>query len=419
MNADVVSSDAPALARSSGEVWLARALLLLLALPLPGISSLSVGTALAIAVLPVISGAGLNRVAVVLCSLGFLCGLSGMIFLVLGADDGRYFDNVGARTSFLLLVGLIVQIVAVSWSVRHVSLLEACVLYGGGSVLLAVMTSGISESAWKYSLAFPASLLALAVIGRLSLPWVMAGCVALAGLSLALATRNTAGAVMVAAAAYVVYARSTSAGSVWKFVAGLIALLLFGVAVYDTVLAVASTGAFGEDLQRTVELQAESGAPIAGRVEYGATWALFLANPLGLGPGVVPSLTDVEIGKGGLAALGVGADDDYVNQNMFGQGVEVHSIAGDLWVQFGLAGVLFAAAIAATLINALRLGGVVLEKRERLLLCFVIFQASWDLLFSPLSTNYRTLGFAVGLCLAVYIANEAGNVSQVFRLAQR
>jgi hypothetical protein len=403
----------------SGEVWLARALLLLLAAPLPNVSSLSVGTALTLAVFPVVAGAALDRVSASVCALGLLCGFSGTIFLLLGPGAGRDFDGVGSRTSFLLLAGLVVQIVAVSWSVRRVSLVEACTLYGGANVVVAAVESGVTESSWKYSLAFPASLLVLVAVGRLSLPWVVAGCVALAGLSLGLATRNTAGAVIVAVAAYVIYARSTSSNSVWKFVVVLIALVLFGIAVYDTVLAVASTGVFGEALQRTVELQAESGAPIAGRVEYGAAWALFAADPLGLGPGVVPALADVETGKSGLMALGVGADDDYVNQNMFGQGVEVHSIAGDLWVQFGLAGALFSMAIAAVLINALRLGGVVLEKRERLLVCFIIFQASWDLLFSPLSTNYRTLGFASGVCLAVSVASQAADARGASQLARR
>jgi hypothetical protein len=128
---------------------------------------------------------------------------------------------------------------------------------------------------------------------------------------------------------------------------------------------------------------------------------LFLANPFGLGPGVVPSLVDVETGKSGLTVLGVGVNDAYVDQNMFGEGIEVHSIAGDLWVQFGLAGALLAAGFAALLINGLRVGGIELEKRERLILCFLIFQGSWDLLFSPLSTNYRTLGFSAGICLLV------------------
>ena len=241
--------------------------------------SLSLGTILALSCTPVLWGVVRNRAVGLLLATAALCVLSSVVLIHGGSGGGREFEFVGVRTALMLLLGLTVHVAAVFWSGRRVGIIEGSLLYGGSATVVALLTSGVSENSWKYALGVPVTLVILTVLGRASRSWVVVGCLLLAGVSLALATRNTAGAVLIAAAAYVIYSRSSGATSLWKFVLGAMALIIFGVAVYDTVLAVASTGVFGEALQRTVQLQAESGAPIAGRVEYGATWALSFCQP--------------------------------------------------------------------------------------------------------------------------------------------
>jgi hypothetical protein len=164
----------------------------------------------------------------------------------------------------------------------------------------------------------------------------------------------------------------------------------------------------GEELQRTQLSQSSSGTPIPGRVEYGATFALMTHTPIGLGPGVVPSNGDITVGKSGLSAVGAATGGEYVNGQMFRKGFEVHSFAGDLWVQYGLAGLLFACVVLAALVRAIILTQKTASSAITALVAFLSFQAVWDLLFSPLYASFRSVGFAAGAAIFLISATRDG-----------
>jgi hypothetical protein len=84
---------------------------------------------------------------------------------------------------------------------------------------------------------------------------------------------------------------------------------------------------------------------------------------------------------------------------MFHGAFNVHSVAGDLWVQFGIAGLLFASVMVIALARASLLNHESTSSGIKALCAFLFFQGVWDLLFSPLDGNFRNVGFATGVAL--------------------
>ncbi len=62
-------------------------------------------------------------------------------------------------------------------------------------------------------------------------------------------------------------------------------------------------------------------------------------TPAGFGPGAVPSPHDVVVAREGLATVGLGPDNGYVDNYMFGGQFRLHSTVADAWSNFGWVGV--------------------------------------------------------------------------------
>jgi hypothetical protein len=231
------------------------------------------------------------------------------------------------------------------------------------------------------------------------------------GQALLLTACNSAGAlllaVLVTCLAYAVYRNSRRGRDI--VVACLLGVCAMGI--YSVVTQLALDGYLGQTLQRTQIGQSTSQTPMAGRPEYGATFALMHAHPTGLGPGVLPSGNDVQVGKTGLANLGVVPNGSYVDGYMFHDAFEVHSVAGDLWVQFGVPGLILAGMILVALVRATLMMYRSKPSGDTALCLFLMFAALWDLLFSPLDANFRVVAFAAGVALWVIAARTTTNAT--------
>ena len=134
----------------------------------------------------------------------------------------------------------------------------------------------------------------------------------------------------------------------------------------------------------------------------GATLALVGENPWGFGSGVILSQSIVRVAKGGMAALGYDPNNGYVERYMFGAGIEVHSLVGDFWLMFGLAGLALAIAV-----GVMSIYGLIVRMSLGIastVVVFLVLRLTWDLLFSPYLTSLRILPLVLAVALPLAVA---------------
>ena len=178
-----------------------------------------------------------------------------------------------------------------------------------------------------------------------------------------------------------------------------IRVALVGVGGYFLIQAALLDGALGENARaRSVAQIERSGSLLTGgRPELGASIALLTARPWGYGSGVFPTGEQIQTAKRGMVTLGYDPDNGYVNRYMFGNGFEVHSLTGDLWILFGLSGlalaVLLALAVGSSLITRLASG------TASAVGAFLALRLLWDLAFSPIGSAALTLAVTLAVLL--------------------
>ncbi len=157
-------------------------------------------------------------------------------------------------------------------------------------------------------------------------------------------------------------------------------------------------GYLGADAQQRTEMQIQTSGSVftGGRPEMGAATALVAARPWGYGAGAVPNLEDLLTAKTGMARLNYDPNNGYVEKYLFGSGFEVHSVLGDQWIRFGLAGMLFAV-VCVVVVWRGTLADLGRNAASALLL-YLALSCAWDLLFSPfysVSATVIMLGVAI------------------------
>src|SRR5690606_41210117 len=118
---------------------------------------------------------------------------------------------------------------------------------------------------------------------------------------------------------------------------------------------------------------------------------------IGFGFGVLLDLAGVNAAKAGMAATGYDPENGYVERFMFGSGIELHSVTGDLWALTGLPGLALAIMIAVIVFT-----GVVRRVAAgtaSALFLFLVCWTGWNLLFSPLLSAAPSLILLLGLAL--------------------
>jgi hypothetical protein len=297
----------------------------------------------------------------------------------------------------LLFLSLVTGIGVLLWA-RSLLGAAAPVWFGVG-LLMHVAIAAPTPNLWKYTLSIPAAviLLALAAWRRSRLLELLAlgGLIAV---SAANDSRSLASMLVMVVALVI-----------WQVIRGwlrirstafrtLVTVALLGLATYALMQTVILDGYLGQAARdRSLQQLDASGTLITGgRPELGASVALIARQPWGYGAGTQPNLQDILAAKSGMSALNYNPNNGYVEQYLFGQGYEVHSVLGDLWVHFGVAGALLSIALLVMIVTGTATR--VAAGRASALILFVAVQTVWDQLFSPFYTeSIAVLMLAVAL----------------------
>jgi hypothetical protein len=388
------------------------ALLLSVTLPiqLPGFRSVSIGFVLAVLLSPTIVPVVVRMVygrALTKTALLVVIAAPFVTVATLSMDHSRSFSATQAILSAALFLGLVFQVCGVAWASSVIGIRRVALLYSAGAIFNAAIQPALwSTNPWKYAFGWSVPVLIIATFYKWPRSLQPLGIVLAALYALTHESRNSAAALiltLLATAATYIFVSRKAERRRGLLILGMLAAATLAVASLVTQLA--ASGALGQELQRVQISQSTSNTAIAGRDEYLATFALMAQSPIGLGPGVIPSYNDIVVGKVGLSVTGADTSGSYVDGYMFNDGFNVHSVAGDLWVEFGIAGLLFAAIMMIALVRASLLNHESAPSGLTALCAFPFFQGVWDLLFSPLNGNFRSVGFAAGV--AIFLISSA------------
>lgn len=292
---------------------------------------------------------------------------------------------------------------ALLWARNVVGASAVSIAFGVGMVL-GIATDLGGPVSWRFTFSIPVTILAMALAarhGRLAPQLIVVFVLAIVG---AVNDSRSNTAMLFLAAVVLVWQRIGAAtGATRRRVGNIVGVILFGVAVFLIAQAAILEGFFGEATKDRTEAQIdESGSVLlGGRPEIAASEALLRLHPLGMGSGTIASPADITAAKSSMAAIGYDPDNNYVDRFMFGGGIEVHSMLGDFWLWYGLAGLAVCVVIAT-------IAGLGLERALRdgvgtALGVYLAVRLGWDLAFSPAISAMKTLPLAL-VVLAVPVA---------------
>lgn len=306
-------------------------------------------------------------------------------------------DSTAGTGYFVILIGALLTYLALLWSKQELGLRATALLYSAGWILQqALSSSSWSTNAWKYAFEWPVTIFLAALVYNnrsrlLSLLLISV----LAALSIINDYRSNFGLLVVAGVIILWLWNRKETPSGPKTAAILVTLTGLFWAVFQGAVWLALNGYLGLRNQLVTATQIANGENLltSGRVESSAALNLFLHNPIGYGPGVVPNFEDVVIAKTALQTTGANLEGDYVNTYVLGEQIKLHSVASDLWVSFGLAGLILAAYFTWLLLTRL----VASRERVTVLYVFASLVAIWDIAFSPITSNIHEVIFAAVL----------------------
>jgi hypothetical protein len=333
--------------------------------------------------------------ATLMCGLAALSVVSGLVLADLSSVDHQVSQVRGFQVIGLLASG-IAALVLLLWARTELPLNRVVLLYGAGALVGAVVDGDLS---WKFNLAMPTALIVLALLDRERPSVVPAVAILVIGiLAAADDGRSLFGATVLAATLAVWQLRPRSPVGRERGWFPVILIAGIGLAVYFFTTALVTGGALGETLQQrsTAQIASQGSLITGGRPEWAATRELVKLNPDGYGVGVVPNWTDRMTGKVGLESINVEVD-PFREQYMFGNELELHSVAADLWADYGWAGVALAAVITVALVRSLSFA--LAARRAPTYLIFAVVMAIWFLLFGPMFSNWLDVCAALGFAL--------------------
>lgn len=291
------------------------------------------------------------------------------------------------------------------WAREHLSLRAVGVAIGLGLLVTNTLNGSITatDNPWKYGIALPLSVILLAIsAGFRHWQWTLALLLLLGGLNASLDSRSAFATCALAALLYVAQ-RQWSKRSGGSIRARALSLLLAGLAATAVLYQVTShllmAGYLGEEAQQRSIMQEELAGSmiVGGRPEMAATWALMQHRPTGFGSGATLSAQDLMVAKSGMWGINYDPNNGYVENYLFGGGIKLHSVIGDMWAYYGFVGVALAVLITVLLVHALfvRLATGTASG----LVIFLILTALWNVPFGPLWSSTPILAVTIGLAL--------------------
>lgn len=385
------------------EQVLAIGLVLVIALRYRLSPDVPVGFLLAAAMLPVtIRAINWYRGIQVILVLVVLATVSGLVLTWVYSTSGEVNHSVLiVQTARVLGLGL--ATLALLWARTVLGTRRMVFAFAIGTFVSLVTTVGINDSnIWKFSLSVPVILLALSLPGVYRRrPAEVAALLVLATISATSNSRSSAAMLLIAAGLV------TTQGTLWDAprsrtsgaVVAVFRIAAFGLGVYYLVRAAALEGILGEVTQErtAAQLQATGSVILGGRPEVGASLALIGDRITGYGAGSLPSPSQVLSAREGMRGLGQTPDSGYVQNYMFGNGFELHSVLGDLWVLFGLAGMVLAVAVVGYAVMGA--AHALSHRVAPAVTLFLTIRLVWDFAFSPFASAMLTLPLALAVVL--------------------
>jgi hypothetical protein len=275
------------------------------------------------------------------------------------------------------------------------------VCFGLGMFVQAVLHPGSwADNPWKFAFAIPVAVLVLGAslaTGRVAAQ--LGAAITIAIVSVVLDSRAYSAALALVALLLVWRVLGARRGGRTSRARTAAFVVAVAGAVYLLATTLLVNGYLGANAQqRSIEqIQASGSLILGGRPELAATLTLMEHRITGYGVGVVPTPNDVLVAKSGLASINYAPNNGYVERYMFGGHFELHSVLGDMWANWGLAGLAFVLVVAS-----LALRGVVEAVSGgpgNVLTIYVCVWTLWNLAFSPLVVSAPILVLAVALTL--------------------
>lgn len=397
-------SDEP---RTQG-LWLAYLVLFLLSCPALAVRGIPLSLALFAVTLPVfiseLGRPGWHRrlvgwitAAVVTSPLVLLYSLD--------AVPGRAFVARNALLTLEVFGIAIATLIVGTWALRRGGIRPVILWIAAGALVNAVLgTAPTGGNLWKYALAWPVTMLALAVFHRswqavLILP-------VMAAISVAYDFRSFAGQAAVALLIVLVWghgrrreARERTTPRRVSWARGLVAAVLVVMAA-QVGMTMALNGSFGDTIAVRTSTQAQDSDNVVqlvlnARGEYRLALGLVQQQVVGFGPGLKP--TTAERSAATAYFPEEFRDSDYVVGYLLADRYMTHSVLWDTWISLGILGFVAILLMGWVMIRGLltAITHAAVESWQAM----AVLVGLWDLLFSPL-TNLPHL---VAGCLAVLV----------------
>lgn len=310
------------------------------------------------------------------------------------------------------LLGGALTAVGVAWALRRVAPMRALALLACGAAITGAIDYSTAPEPWKYAIGVPITLVALAVVARSSLLTV-AVLIASAVVSAIMDARSQILFVTLALAGVLFTPRLRAFAGKHPYASLLGSAAALTVLSFGLVFAM-SQGLFGSSIAERTNSQEQSGSNIVlgARTEWGATFVLLAARPIGYGLGVGVDEETQSNAVLGAAELGGDTSSAYFADVVFGERVDLHSIVVNTWFHFGLAGLVLA---VLALIEILRAIHRILSSepiRTDPAMLFLLGVGGWHLVFSP-SGNAPATAVAVGIAIHVLATRGVAQESQI------
>jgi hypothetical protein len=340
-----------------------------------------------------------GRFAIWLVSLGSVALVWGVL-LSWNSSSTHQIDFRQAVSFLAFLMQFIVG-AGVMWWARRVLPVRLIAAVFGLAILAQGLLTGAEHTAnpWKTLIAVPLAilLLGLCLDTRRRRLFELGALAILTVASAFLDSRSYAASFFISAllVGWQMRPRTMTKSRSIGLTTAMLAALVYGAYLLGQNLLVAGYLGAGAQARTVAQIQQGGSLIYGGRPELKATLALMHDDPWGHGVGVLPTFHDVRVAKDALSGVLYNPNNGYVDNFMFGNDIELHSIFGDLWSHFGIAGIGLVLLIALQCIHMVV--GRVNERRASGLVLYLGLWNLWNVLFSPFYSSVPTLILMFGL----------------------
>jgi len=318
------------------------------------------------------------------------------------AEQGVRQINVSSGLDFVVgTLTLMGGLGVILWARTLISAPVIAMLAGFG--LLATVSRSaelFASNPWRFGYSIPVTIVVLAIAWRIGSRWFeISALLALALVSATNDARSNFGMLILAALLVVWRARRLSPGQRGSWISMSLLVAAVAFAVFQISQTLILSGYLGERTQERSQAQVDAAGSIilGGRPELAAAAALFWSDPGGFGVGAVPTPTEIVTAKAGMAKINYDPDNGYVERYMLGGHFELHSVLGDLWTSYGIAGIGAGALLVGVAVRATALSlrsGVASG-----LLVYLAVRTLWGFAFGPFLGGSSIIMLFVGLVL--------------------